>query len=1806
WPNVKLGELDVKFPELNIDWPNVSLPDLMFALPKLDLKGFSVDFDLPKLGLDWPDVSLSGLSAKFPDLNIDWANLSLPEFVLALPKLDLPNFDISLFDINLPDFAFPDIDFGSFDLDLDLSNLGFSIFGEVGFSIADMFEFSGEMGFSKLNDEIVILGEEVLALFGVGDFKAGVTDGDLALLIKKDSTVALDVAGDLVLEGAGFITDTIWADRARFQYNTSTVDYSGDNKRTLTVGSLSKDLTMAAGATGSPYMALNVYGFRAQIDGAVGLSGDFSFARQKIDSTQVMMMTGSNVTAYLGTDDINAKVSNADLAMAIFEVNATSTTYAIYALGDAAIVGVTDVTLSGTFQLYYNRTGLQTIDFGGTIGEIDYGTTANFTSLRSSNLNVSVANFFSVTGGFAIESTTSKVTLSDGQEVDVDLLTLGTKNVTAFVGVNGGTADKLGFDLTGADMALALMTDSSNSERQWMALQSSVTSAAFVGVDGLTVQAESLNVAINRNLSTKGEAVAQPDLVLDTILTLNTDLAEGELVFEYLSQQALVAVAASRSSSVIRNDIKNKLEDLLTAAGVSKVAGNILVTGEKETGFTITFGGDLSGVDYSGLLVSHKLPSVTTNVAEVTEGVPAYINKTFTPVNQNAIYHLVVNANEGTLTLNYGADSETIALTATQTDSDLITALTSKISALDGIGANNVKVTGTRAAGFDIEFIGALQGKSVHNLSASLVLPSYTTSTQTAVTGSQTTTGYNTTGTNVREVQKIQFSGATGSFRTYTLEVAGKSLGSLIFTPSNPGNNATKLQDAFDSVLGTGAVRVKFDQNSTAKDPAYFVTFGGKYAYQDIATIKVTSTNGVSVSVGTEKEGSAVTKTAITSTVAEVQNVTFASDAKGSLTLSYAVDGKTYTTSALSFAATAEQIDTALTNALGGDFAGADITVSASTGKWQITFGGALAGKDIGTIATKVAPLNGDVTLEMTQAGLVRTETTTSTTAAVAEVQQVTVKSAAKGTFTLSVDHSGNTYTTSALALTASSRDIEAALETALSGISGATIDVLGQGEGVWTVTFGGTLKGVDIALMDVNYAYTDVTTSLSVKQKGAVVEQADLIADVNPNLVVDFAVTNLAVTNAIGSTFTLDMDGARGAMTTIAADLTLDVFGFVQVSGGFYMDKAVSTVKDADGNAIEVDQLVIAGAGVDAFAGMNGGTDDQVGVKLAATDFVLGLYSERDVQDARQWTSLQASAGSLSLEGIDGVTLSGSEINVSVNRTASDGSVLDFSGDNAVNVEVLPGIEVSLNNDGDLGEYYGLNATAELGFAGISVASGIEMAYQPKVSLLDTDDTLQDFSVVKFGLTDASASLKIADVFDLSVAGLDLGISYLESQKAGDTRSWLFADGSADTISSAAGDVASLDLSKVKLHYGQALHGENAELLNLSLNPIEIAGFTQANSDTEAYFDISGRAELDISGQTLAADLGLSMNPVTRDEIRADIENGSIALAAGSGATGLALNVSDIHGAILIDSRGIAGVMNAGDITLKQLDGSDLPGININKVGGVSVGFNTMGEAVEETIGATYFDFSEDKFHDFFAINANLDLGLTVGPVTYNLAGQFGFTKTQMEIVSGEGAQDILLMSLTQGDTYLKVGDAPGGAMVRLSGLQGAGLISNINGEFGAVGSLTIGSIALTEADGVTPLVAGLSMLPLNLPFDFNLFDLDPNLNLSLTLPEIDLTLASFPYVDLGDLGLPSLNLPDLDLAAILPNIELPDLSLPELGFALPSLGLPDINISFPNVDLNWPYLSLADLNLAYPDLGLDFPNLSFPELMFALPRLN
>jgi len=93
----------------------------------------------------------------------------------------------------------------------------------------------------------------------------------------------------------------------------------------------------------------------------------------------------------------------------------------------------------------------------------------------------------------------------------------------------------------------------------------------------------------------------QPLVLKPTRLKLDTDIAQGTLVLSLSGQQSSVELTTGRTAESTRTALRTQLEALVRATGRTVASGDIAVTGDEDAGFTLTFGGTLAGLDYSGL-----------------------------------------------------------------------------------------------------------------------------------------------------------------------------------------------------------------------------------------------------------------------------------------------------------------------------------------------------------------------------------------------------------------------------------------------------------------------------------------------------------------------------------------------------------------------------------------------------------------------------------------------------------------------------------------------------------------------------------------------------------------------------------------------------------------------------------------------------------------------------------------------------------------------------------------------------------------------------------------------------------------------------------------------------------------------------------------------------------------------------------------------------------------------------------------------------------------------------------------------------
>ncbi|NIB45244.1 hypothetical protein HBA55_37080, partial [Pseudomaricurvus alkylphenolicus] len=296
------------------------------------------------------------------------------------------------------------------------------------------------------------------------------------------------------------------------------------------------------------------------------VNGGFAFEKA---SEQITLDDGSQVSVdliTLGAEGVNAfaglnagtdealgfALEDVDLALALMSDQADSTRqwHSLKAdAGSAGFLGGGDdlVIEASTLEVVINQAGSDgsLVDYAAqaltvAIGpdeslQFDMDAAAGELLQASGELNVNIANFFSVSGGFALLKSSRQMTLSDGAQVDTDLLTLGANDAAAFVGVNGGSEDATGFELSGVDLAVALITDQNDGARQWASVQAEADSAAFVGVEDLTIGGDTMSVSLNL-ASNDGVVVdyAAQSLEVstgpDSSITLTMDGSDGELL----------------------------------------------------------------------------------------------------------------------------------------------------------------------------------------------------------------------------------------------------------------------------------------------------------------------------------------------------------------------------------------------------------------------------------------------------------------------------------------------------------------------------------------------------------------------------------------------------------------------------------------------------------------------------------------------------------------------------------------------------------------------------------------------------------------------------------------------------------------------------------------------------------------------------------------------------------------------------------------------------------------------------------------------------------------------------------------------------------------------------------------------------------------------------------------------------------------------------------------------------------------------------------------------------------------------------
>ncbi|MBU3940297.1 LEPR-XLL domain-containing protein, partial [bacterium] len=692
-------------------------------------------------------------------------------------------------------------------------------------------------------------------------------------------------------------------------------------------------------------------------------------------------------------------------------------------VGSAGFVGVDGLTLNASnLNVEINRTN----ETGETARYIDYTTTAlevktgsnaeDFITLSidgkekeltqiSGEMSINLFNFFSTSGNFALKkSTMTDIALKDADKnastiAEAEVLTLGGAGIDAFIGMNGNSDDALGLRATDVNFALALINNKANKE-QFTSLQATVGGVAFEGIDELTMSAS--NLTLNINQATNGNVVDYASMIENdnafevvvgsgqsVTLDMNGDYHELLQAAGYLEVNLFNFVALEgnfgfekSTRDVTLNSGEEISVDYMSIGGMNISAfaglnyneadavglslgdmdfGLALMSDKKDATRKFTSlqadAASAAFIGVDGLTISASDLKVYLNQGIKVDEIPEQI------ITENTTLKLIIAKDTiGQITLSKDALNETFSVDAATTDAELIGQLQSSFATLTATDTANVEVSGSRDAGFTVEFIGALAGTNVEGFSISTAAATISASVSeikaSQVGRNEVTTlvietpriitapvytevfALSSSSTGINEVQSITFKDPYNA-GTYALSNGTTTLSNIKFVGSQTLTNETNIQAALVSLYGgtTADYKVKFDTKSK-NGHTYYITFQGTKAHSDLAQLTATPNADMGAIV-------TATKTEGSSSVGSSQHFSIDTQATGTYTLSLNYNNQTYTTTALDFAADATTIQTALNAAL-STIAGATAEVVVCTAgidnAFDVSFGGTLEG----------------------------------------------------------------------------------------------------------------------------------------------------------------------------------------------------------------------------------------------------------------------------------------------------------------------------------------------------------------------------------------------------------------------------------------------------------------------------------------------------------------------------------------------------------------------------------------------------------------------------------------------------------------------------------------------------------------------------------------------------------------------------------------------------------------------------------------------------------------------------------------------
>ncbi|ETR68960.1 MAG: hypothetical protein OMM_10018, partial [Candidatus Magnetoglobus multicellularis str. Araruama] len=372
---------------------------------------------------------------------------------------------------------------------------------------------------------------------------------------------------------------------------TMTLDFDGNKGRLLSINGT---------------MSLNLFDF-------FSVSGSLSFTKfsrkdlliydvnqnELTTDVDVLAVAGSDLDAFVGLggkdDGFGFSLSDVSFGLALMnslDYDASATSFKAN-VGAAEFVGIPGITIGASdvnveinqgnidndTAIAHLKTDPLNLKAGDDTITLDYDGSSGHPIMRiTGHFSLNLFDFFTVEADLGFEKQIKEIdTYYYDNETkytsDMDILSVGAKDVDAFIGINGPAAQPgaIGLSLSDVDFGLAFM-DAKEWDAQYISVKADIGSVGIVGVEGLTLESTNLQFRLNEVINDEDVAhLVDNPLVIKTgtedadIITLDYDSKKGRFLRAEGALKMGIADFIINGSFSVENGGNNKL--LIGAAG---------------------------------------------------------------------------------------------------------------------------------------------------------------------------------------------------------------------------------------------------------------------------------------------------------------------------------------------------------------------------------------------------------------------------------------------------------------------------------------------------------------------------------------------------------------------------------------------------------------------------------------------------------------------------------------------------------------------------------------------------------------------------------------------------------------------------------------------------------------------------------------------------------------------------------------------------------------------------------------------------------------------------------------------------------------------------------------------------------------------------------------------------------------------------------------------------------------------------------------------------------------------------------------